>query len=61
VIKNTDYIANHSEGFWESSEYNILNFDIHLCCYNAELRVMADFMAQIYNNPKHPTGLNKVG
>lgn len=61
MIKNTDYIANHSEGFWESSEYNILNFDIHLCCYNAELRVMADFMAQIYNNPKHPTGLNKVG
>ena len=61
VIKNTDYIANHSEGFWESSEYNIPNFDIHLCCYNAELRIMADFMAQIYSNPKHPTGLNKVG
>jgi hypothetical protein len=61
VIKNTDYIANHSEDFWSSSEYNLKEFDIHLCCYNAELRVMADFMAQIYSDPNHPTGLNKVG
>jgi len=59
VIKNTDYIANHSEDFWSSSEYNLKEFDIHLCCYNAELRVMADFMAQIYSDPNHPTGLNK--
>jgi hypothetical protein len=60
AIKNTDYIANHSESFWEATEYNVKHFDIHLCCYNAELRVMSDFMTQIYSDPKHPTSLNKV-
>lgn len=36
------------------------NFDIHLCAYNSELKVMAAFIAKIYNDPDHPTGLNRV-
>jgi hypothetical protein len=61
IIKNTDYIACHSDDWWKSSPYNMSNFDIHICAYNAELRVMSAFKAQIYNDPNHPTGLNKVG
>jgi hypothetical protein len=36
------------------------NFDIQICCYNAELRVMGNFVKKIYSDPNHPTGLNKV-
>ncbi|KIJ67097.1 hypothetical protein HYDPIDRAFT_109103 [Hydnomerulius pinastri MD-312] len=60
IIPNTDYFALHSEDWWRSSPYNISGFDIHLCSYNAELRVMSDFMSKIYSNPSHPTGLNKA-
>jgi len=60
IIPNTDYIANHSEDWWQSSPYNMKHFDIHICAYNAELRVMAAFMAKIYSDPRHRTGLNKV-
>ncbi|KAH7907013.1 hypothetical protein BJ138DRAFT_1070829 [Hygrophoropsis aurantiaca] len=59
VIPNTDYISTHLDDWWKSSEYNLDAFDIHLCIYNAELRIMADFMAQIYSDPNHPIGLNK--
>ncbi|KAE9407827.1 hypothetical protein BT96DRAFT_85827 [Gymnopus androsaceus JB14] len=59
IISNNDYIANHSEDWWKSSSYNMKNFDIHLCCYNSELRVMAGFRSKIYSDPGHPTGLNK--
>ncbi|KAJ7592760.1 hypothetical protein C8J56DRAFT_482308 [Mycena floridula] len=59
TIRNTDYIANHSGDWWNSSKYNMEHFDIHTCCYNAELRVMAGFVASIYNDPNHPTGLSK--
>lgn len=61
IIPNTDYVANHSEDWWRSSPYNMDKFDIHICGYNAELRVMAAFTAKIYSDPNHPTGLNKVG
>ncbi|THH04079.1 hypothetical protein EW146_g10269, partial [Bondarzewia mesenterica] len=60
VIRNSDYVANHSTLWWESSKYNIEAFDIHLCAYNAELRVMYDFMGKVYSDVNHPTGLNKV-
>jgi hypothetical protein len=60
IIKNTDYIAMHSEDWWESSEYNLKHFDIHISAYNAELKIMAGFLARIYSDPEHPTGLNKV-
>lgn len=59
IIPNTDYVANHSEDWWRSSPYNMDKFDIHICGYNAELRVMAAFTAKIYSDPNHPTGLNK--
>lgn len=59
IISNMDYTANHSENWWQSSVYNLPNFDIHISCYNAELRVMGRFLARIYNDPNHPTGLNK--
>jgi hypothetical protein len=60
IIPNTDYVANHSQDWWNSSEYNMKNFDIHTCAYNADLRVMGNFVKRIYNDPNHPTGLNKV-
>ncbi|KAJ7227114.1 hypothetical protein GGX14DRAFT_418213 [Mycena pura] len=59
TISNADYMANHSEDWWCSSPYNLRNFDFHICAYNAELKVMAGFMAKIYSDPNHPTGLNK--
>ncbi|THV03202.1 hypothetical protein K435DRAFT_775090 [Dendrothele bispora CBS 962.96] len=59
IIPNSDYLACHSETWWNSSQWNMKNFDIQLCCYNSELRVMAEFMRKIHNNPQHPTGLNK--
>jgi hypothetical protein len=60
TIPNSDYMANHSWDWWRSSPYNMQNFDIHICAYNSELKVMAAFMATIYSDPNHPTGLNKV-
>ena len=36
------------------------HFDIHLCAYNAELRLVADFMMSwLYTDEQHPTGLNR--
>ena len=61
IINNVDYVASHSHEWWSSSEYNIPNFDIHLCAYTAELRVLSEFLMKVYSNPEHPTGLNKVG
>jgi len=60
IISPRDYIANHSDDWWKSSPYNMKNFDIYLCAYSAELKVMAAFVAKIYSNPDHPSGLNKV-
>ncbi|KAJ3815156.1 hypothetical protein F5876DRAFT_72296 [Lentinula aff. lateritia] len=59
IISNNDYIANHSEDWWKLSPYNMKNFDIQLCCYNSELKVMSNFRSKIYNDPDHATGLNK--
>ncbi|KIK63161.1 hypothetical protein GYMLUDRAFT_41485 [Collybiopsis luxurians FD-317 M1] len=59
IISNDDFIANHSEDWWNSSPYNMKNFDIQLCCYNSELKVMAKFRSRIYSDPSHPTGLFK--
>lgn len=60
IINNADYVANHSTEWYKTSPFNIEHFDIHICAYNAELRVMASFMGKIYNDPEQPTGLNKV-
>ncbi|EIN04820.1 hypothetical protein PUNSTDRAFT_146153 [Punctularia strigosozonata HHB-11173 SS5] len=59
IIPNHDYVANHSEEWWHSSEYNLRNFDIHLSGYNAELRCLSQFRAKVYSDPNHPTLLNK--
>ncbi|KII89885.1 hypothetical protein PLICRDRAFT_108635 [Plicaturopsis crispa FD-325 SS-3] len=59
IIPSTDYVANNSVSWWCSSAYNLSNFDVHTCAYNSELRVMGAFLQKIYNDPKHPTGLNK--
>jgi hypothetical protein len=61
IISNADYVANHSHEWWKTSEYNIENFDIHTCSYNAELRLLSGFLMKVYSNPEHPTGLNKAG
>ena len=60
IINNADYVANHSSEWYKTSPFNIEHFDIHICAYNEELRVMASFMGKIYNDPQQPTGLNKV-
>ncbi|KAL7279089.1 hypothetical protein ACG7TL_006927 [Trametes sanguinea] len=60
IISNTDYVASHSEFWWNSSPYNIPGFDIHLCAYNAELKVLADYRYTIFSDPEHPVGLNKT-
>ncbi|KAI0031195.1 hypothetical protein K488DRAFT_12737, partial [Vararia minispora EC-137] len=60
IIPGTDYVANHSVDWWQSSEYNLKHFDIHLCAYNNELRVLGEFFVRyLYTDPNHPTGLNK--
>lgn len=59
IISGADYMANHSQDWWKSSLYNMKHFDIHICAYNAELKVLAGFIAKIYSDPDHPTGLNK--
>ncbi|KAI0267719.1 hypothetical protein BC834DRAFT_821940 [Gloeopeniophorella convolvens] len=59
IINNADYVANHSPEWWNSSEYNMEHFDIHLCAYNAELRILSSFLMTVYSDPQHPTGLNK--
>lgn len=60
TISNDDWIASHSEDWWRSSDQNIQGFDIHTSAYTSELRVVSQFRAKIYSDPKSPTGSNKV-
>ena len=60
TIPARDYVACHSESWYESSPYNLPNFDIHLSGYNYELRLLRAFKEKIYSDPNNPTGLNKV-
>lgn len=60
TIDNNDYVATHIGEWYNSSQYNMANFDIHLAAYNAELRKLGEFKKRIYGNPNNPTGLNKV-
>ncbi|KAH9856553.1 hypothetical protein C2E23DRAFT_865967 [Lenzites betulinus] len=59
MISNTDYVASHSEFWWNSSPHNIPGFDIHLCAYNAELKVLAEYRHTIFSDPEHPVGFNQ--
>ncbi|OJA09448.1 hypothetical protein AZE42_02630 [Rhizopogon vesiculosus] len=60
IIPNSDYIVNHLHDWWNSSEYNMEHFDIHLCIYSMELNIGAKFMGKIRSDPNHPTGLNMI-
>ncbi|KAI0833291.1 hypothetical protein BC628DRAFT_1424797 [Trametes gibbosa] len=60
IISNTDYVASHSGSWWNSSPYNIPGFDIHLCAYNAELKILAEYRQTLFNDPEHPVGFNKT-
>lgn len=60
VISNRDYVANHTDDWWKSSLYNLQGFDVHTCCYKAELSVLSEFRERVYSDPEHPSGLNKV-
>ncbi len=50
----------HSENWYNSSEANLRNFDIHISGYNEDLRVMDDVRNKIQNSPNNPSGINKV-
>ena len=60
MVNNLDYVATHSEFFYKRP-YTIPGFDVHLCGYNAELKILADYRLTIFSDPEHPVGLNKVG
>ena len=60
IISNTDYVANRSGDWWNSSAYNMPGFDIHLACYNADLTIMGRFRQRIHTDPNSPTGFNKT-
>lgn len=59
IISNTDYVANRSDEWWNSSPYNMRGFDIQIACYNADLTIMGRFRNEIHSDPNSPTGLNK--
>ncbi|KAI0091326.1 hypothetical protein BDY19DRAFT_886393 [Irpex rosettiformis] len=59
IISNTDYVASHSQEWWNSSPFNLRGFDIQLAAYNAELKLMGLFRAKIHSDPNSPTGFNK--
>lgn len=61
TINNADYMANHSGEWWNSSEWNMKNFDIQIAAYNADLRVMANFALRIRGDASNPSGIDKVG
>ena len=59
IISNTDYVANRSGEWWNSSAYNMKGFDIHLACYNADLTILGRFREAVYSDRESPTGFNK--
>lgn len=61
TISNEDYVATHCGSWYNASEANLRNFDIHISGYNEDLRVVGDFRRKIHSNPNNPSGLNKVG
>ena len=60
TISNVDYVAQHCDTWYDSSEHNLKNFDIHLVAYNAELRLMGEFRTSIAGNKDDPAALRKV-
>ncbi|THH29923.1 hypothetical protein EUX98_g4273 [Antrodiella citrinella] len=58
AISNTNYLAVHSDKWWNNSPYNT-GFDVHVAAHNAGLRVLADFWSKVHSNSNNPTGLNE--
>ena len=59
IISSTDYVANRSAEWWNSSPHNMRGFDIHLACYNADLTILGRFREAVHSDPNSPTGFNK--
>ena len=43
-----------------SRAYATIQHDVHLCAYNALLRIIAKFHEEVFSDTSSPTGLNKV-
>lgn len=54
-----DTIIRHSKEWYKASRHNHC-YDIHLVGYTSLLRLVADYLAEVYSDPDSPTGLNKV-
>jgi hypothetical protein len=59
IISNTDYVANRSGDWWNSSAYNMQDFDIQIAAYNADLTIVGTFRSAVYSDSSSPTGFNK--
>ncbi|KAJ3554389.1 hypothetical protein NM688_g3138 [Phlebia brevispora] len=59
IIDNSDYVANHSDQWWNSSSYNLKGSDIHIAACTAALTVLGRFRAKVHNDTSNPTGFNK--
>lgn len=53
-----DYIVQHAKDWYKKSKYN-LNHDVHLCAYNALLRIIAKFHEEVFSDTSSATGLNR--
>ncbi|KAH8813808.1 fungal-specific transcription factor domain-containing protein [Flagelloscypha sp. PMI_526] len=53
-----DFITLACGEFYLKSSWND-PYDVHLCAYTALLQVVSKFQAEIYSDPRSPTGLNK--
>ena len=69
-------IVQHAKDWYKKSKYNLnvslplaweghvayafFQHDVHLCAYNALLRIIAKFHEEVFSDTSSPTGLNKV-
>ncbi|KAI0683838.1 fungal-specific transcription factor domain-containing protein, partial [Cytidiella melzeri] len=53
-----DFIVRRSEEWYKKSEYNHI-YDIGLCAYTSQLRIMASFHEEVYSDSDAPNGLNE--
>ena len=60
TIPPNDFVGSHAQDWYDSSEFNMENFDIHLAGYNTALRLLEEFKRKIYTDPNNPTGMDKV-
>ncbi|KAJ7226928.1 hypothetical protein GGX14DRAFT_627532 [Mycena pura] len=58
TIKDDNILRHGGVDWYKKSPYNS-SYDIHMCCYTALLRLVAQFHDEIFSDPMSPTGLNK--